>query len=66
MNSVLVGFYIAFVLAFIVFSVAGIYHLWRFGYSGDLSKIIIVIYAILSIAVVVASVSVISFRSLGG
>ncbi|MEI7792220.1 MAG: hypothetical protein WCI57_01905 [Candidatus Berkelbacteria bacterium] len=66
MNSVYVGFYTAFILAFIIFSVAGIYHLWRFGYSGDLSKIIIVIYSVVSLAVVVTSVVIISFRAFGG
>jgi len=66
MNSVLVGIYIAITLVFIAFSAAGIYHLWRFGYSGDLSKIIIVIYSVISIAVVVVSASIISFRAFGG
>jgi hypothetical protein len=66
MNTVFIGFYIAFILAFIIFSIAGVYHLWRFGYSGDLSKIIIVIYSVVSLAVVVASVAIISFRAFGG
>lgn len=66
MGNVLTGFYIAFVLAFIIFSVAGVYHLWRFGYSGDLSKVIIVVYSIISLSVVVASVAIISFRTFGG
>lgn len=47
--------YLIFILIFIIFSVAGIYHLWRFGYSGDLSKAIIVIYSFLSAGVIVTS-----------
>lgn len=66
MSSALLGIYIAITLAFLVFSAAGVYHLWRFGYSGDLSKIIIMIYSVLSLAVVITSAVIISFRAFGG
>jgi len=45
--------YLIFVVAFAVFSAIGFYHLSRYGYSGDLSKIIIVVYSLISLAVIV-------------
>ena len=45
--------YLIFVTAFAVFSAIGFYHLSRYGYSGDLSKIIIVAYSLVTIAVII-------------
>lgn len=51
----LFGFYIVFLACFVIYSIAGIYHLWRYGYSGDLSKVIIVVYTLISVFIIVAS-----------
>jgi len=53
--GVVILIYIVFILAFLVYSAAGIYHLWRFGYSGDLTRFVIVFYALVSFAVIGAS-----------
>ena len=55
--------YIIFLLAFIVYSAAGIYHLRRFGYVGDLTKPVTAIYIIVSIAVIVITFIAMAFRS---
>jgi len=54
--------YLIFIVSFVVYSAAGIYHLWRFGYSGDLSKVIIVIYSLITLAIIVVSLFLLSFR----
>jgi len=40
--------YLLFVLGFIVFSILGLYHLWKFGFRGDMCKIVMVTYVIVS------------------
>lgn len=54
--------YFLLLLVFIGFSVAGIYHLQRFGYVGDFTKTAIVIYVGSSLAIIVISLILISFR----
>jgi len=44
--------YFIFLLLFAVYSIIGIYHLWRFGYVGDLTKPAIVLYLIFSLAII--------------
>lgn len=60
--------YIISVFIFIVFSAAGIYHLLRFGYAGDLTRIVIVVYCLVSISVITASAIILLPRliSVGG
>lgn len=53
--------YFIFVLIFAIYSAAGIYHLWRFGYSGDLSKAAIIIYILLSSAVILSTLMWLGF-----
>jgi uncharacterized membrane protein len=48
------------VLIFSAFSWAGIYHLFRFGYKGDISKSVVFIYAIISMAVIVLTIVALS------
>lgn len=60
----LILFYLIFILGFVIYSAAGIYHLWRFGYSGDLSKVIIVIYVLTTAAIIVISLLLLSLRIL--
>jgi len=54
-----------FILIYVLFSLAGIYHLWRFGYSGDLSKVIIIIYSIVSVIIIMTTVLLLSIISSG-
>ena len=44
-------------------TVGGIYHLWRFGYVGDLTKPAIVIYVIISGSVIILTLFAMSLRS---
>jgi len=53
--SYLVLGYILIVLIYLTYSAAGIYHLWNYGYVGDWTRKIIIIYSILSVAVIVTS-----------
>ena len=57
--------YFIFLLAYLIFSLAGVYHLRRFGYAGDLTKTIIIVYTLLSVAVIVLSVVGISYQIIG-
>lgn len=54
--------YIVFLVGFVVYSAIGIYHLWRFGYVGDLTKPAIVIYSILVLLIIIISIILISFQ----
>lgn len=63
MSYLLIAYFI-FLFGYFIYSVAGIYHLWRFGYSGDLSKIMIIIYTIISIAVITISLSLIVLNTI--
>lgn len=38
--------YLLFLVAFGIFSYFGIYHLWRFGFVGDATRSMIVIYLV--------------------
>jgi ABC-type spermidine/putrescine transport system permease subunit II len=48
--------YIVFLVGFVIYSAAGIYHLWRFGYVGDLTKPAIIIYLIISSVIIAFSI----------
>ena len=54
--------YILFIIAFITYSTVGIYHLWRFGYVGDLTKPIIILYSVISSIIIIISLIVIATR----
>lgn len=54
-----------FILIYVLFSLAGIYHLWRFGYSGDLSKVVIIFYSIVSFLIIMITVLLLSIISSG-
>lgn len=58
--------YALVVVAFLIFSYAGIYHLRRYGYAGDLTKPIIIIYSLLSVTVLVVSITALIFEIAGG
>lgn len=45
--------YLIFLAAYLIYSAIAIYHLWRFGYVGDLTKLAIIIYVIISVLIIV-------------
>ena len=51
--------YLLFVLGFILFSIFGLYHLWKFGFRGDLCKIVMATYVIVSGIIVFFSLVII-------
>lgn len=54
--------YFVFLLGFMAYSAAGIYHLWRFGYAGDLTRPIIIIYSFLATFIIIVSLIAILTR----
>lgn len=52
----LVLFYILFLLLFLGFSAAGLYHLIRFGYAGDLTKPVAIFYIVFSAIVIIITI----------
>ncbi len=54
--------YAIFLIGYIIYSFFGLYHLWRFGYIGDLTKPAIVLYIVVSIIVIVISLVTIALR----
>lgn len=55
--------YIIYLILFAIFSVIGVYHLWRFGYVGDLTKPAIITYVILVSLVIIVSIILILTHS---
>ena len=64
--TTLIVAYVVFVIIFTVFSLVGIYHLRRYGYAGDLTKPIILVYSILSTLIIIASFIAIFYEIYGG
>lgn len=62
----LITAYIFILIAFVLFSAAGIYHLWRFGYSGDASKPIIITYSAVALVIILATFIIINARIIEG
>jgi hypothetical protein len=52
--------YFIFLIGFAVFSLFGIYQAWRYSFRGNVSKVILVSYVIVSIAIILISLSIIS------
>lgn len=63
--SALIIIYGLFIIAFVIFSVVGIYHLRRFGYAGDLTKPAIFLYSLLSVLAIIVSFVVIFYEIYG-
>lgn len=53
--NVFIPIYILILLVFASYSAIGIYHLWRFGYIGDLTRPVIVIYVAISLFIIIYS-----------
>jgi len=60
---ILLVVYFLLLTAFIVFSVAALYHLNRFGYVGDLTRSVMAIYIVLSVIVIMITLILIATRS---
>jgi len=58
-------FYFVFLIGFSVFSLVGIYQAWRYSFAGDKSKIILISYVIVAIAIIFLSLSIISMLNWG-
>jgi len=58
--------YFAIVLAFAIFSASAIYHIWQFGYIGDLSKPVAVIYLIISAGLIIITLFLVVAQLLRG
>ncbi|MEK9156439.1 MAG: hypothetical protein AAB360_04075 [Patescibacteria group bacterium] len=61
--SYLLTIYLIFLIGYALYSAVGIYHLWRFGYVGDLTKPVIVVYCFVSLAVIGFSLFLIAGRN---
>ena len=59
------GIYFIFVLAFAIFSAFGIYHLWQFGYAGDLCRPAAISYLTVSGAVILFTIILVLISILG-
>lgn len=44
--------YTAFLVIYLVVSIFPIYNLWQFGYKGDLSRVAIIVYILVSLSVI--------------
>lgn len=58
----LLAIYIVVLIIFCLYSALGLYHLWRYGYIGDLTKPAIVVYILISAVLIITSFIVIAFR----
>lgn len=54
--------YLIFLAIYLVYSLVGIYHLWRFGYVGDLTRPAIILYVLMSAAIIGLSLLLIASR----
>lgn len=60
--NILIIFFIIYILGFGIFSWAGLYHLWKYGYVGDMTKPVIFIYSILSLLVITGTIFIFVLR----
>jgi len=58
--------YLIILLVFVLYSAMGIYHLWRFGYSGDASKKVIIIYSAIALLIIVTTFLLVNIRLIEG
>lgn len=66
MTTYMIIFYLIFVIIFAAFSIAGLYHLWRFGYVGDLTHPVIIVYSVLATIIISLTIIFIVGRYLTG
>ena len=55
--------YFVLLLAFIFFSASVIYHLFRFGYVGDLTRPVAILYTVISLIIIIISLILILTRN---
>ena len=60
--------YFLFLCAFAIYSAFAIYHLWRFGWTGDLCKPVAISYIIISAVVIIITLilTFVQFLAKGG
>jgi len=58
--------YFLYVLGFIIFSIMGLYHLWKYGFRGDMTKITMITYVIVSGLIIIFSLIAILSLNWGG
>jgi len=46
--TILIIIYFIYLFGFIIFSILGLYHLWKYGFHGDMCKIVMITYIIIS------------------
>lgn len=56
MSAIALSVYLIFLIIFGIGSFFGLYQLWQFGYVGDATKRVIVLYVILSLLVIFGSI----------
>ena len=52
MTAILVSSYLIFLVVFLIASFFGLYQLWQFGYVGDASRRIVMLYTIASVVII--------------
>ena len=54
MTWIIIG-YLAFLVIFFVFSLAAFYHCREYGYAGDATKVMMVVYTIISLVIIITT-----------
>jgi hypothetical protein len=62
--GILITVYLIYLVIFIIFSVLGLYHLWKYGFKGDKTKIAIIIYSVVALALIIVSFIFLGISSL--
>jgi len=63
--SIILILYLIYIFGFIVFSVLGLYHLWKYGFQGDITKIVMATYVIVSFLIILFSLVIIMMLDWG-
>ncbi|HLC38771.1 MAG TPA: hypothetical protein VJJ80_01440 [Patescibacteria group bacterium] len=50
--------YLAFLLGFIIISGLGLYHLWKYGFRGDMTKIVMITYIVVTGIIIFFSLAI--------
>ena len=57
--TIILVIYFLYILGFIIFSFLGLYHLWKYGFRGDMTKIAMISYIIISAIIIIFSLMII-------
>jgi len=61
--ATLIIIYLLYLLVFMIFSAILIYHLWHFGFSGDKTRLAIIIYTLIASAIIISTFVILFIRS---